>query len=51
MRKNRPGLRPGGFFMGASKGASVSMDPFCPAMKKGLSGEGKTLEELLKSWV
>jgi hypothetical protein len=37
--------------MGASKGVSVSMHPFCPAMKKGLAGEGKTLEGLLKSWV
>jgi hypothetical protein len=37
--------------MGASKGASVSVPPFHPAMKKGLAGEGKTLDGLLKSWV
>ena len=37
--------------MGASKGASVSVHPFRPAMKKGLAGEGKTLEGLLKTWV
>jgi hypothetical protein len=37
--------------MGASKGACVSLSPFCSAMKKGLAGEGKTLEGLLKTWV
>jgi hypothetical protein len=37
--------------MGASKGASVSVHPFYSAMKKGLAGEGKTLEGLLKTWV
>jgi hypothetical protein len=37
--------------MGASKGDSVLVHPFHPAMKKGLAGEGKTLEGILKSWV
>jgi hypothetical protein len=36
--------------MGASKGDSVLVHPFHPAMKKGLAGEGKTLKRLLKSW-
>jgi hypothetical protein len=51
IRKNRPGLRPGRFFYGRSKRASVSVHSFRLAMKKGLAGEGKTLEGLLKSWV
>jgi hypothetical protein len=37
--------------MGASKGVSVSVHPFRPAMKKGLASDGKTLDGLLKSWV